>query len=88
MLENWKSDIPILPRGLAILLFILNIIVPPIGTFLLCCLGSELKPLQLGIGLLQLLLMPLVIGYIWSIWWGIVILDKSSEMREVIIVEQ
>ena len=78
MLESWKEDIPVLPRGVAIILIIMNIFIPSSGTLLLACLGNEFKPTQIIVALLQFLLTGILIGWIWSVWWGILIVEKSS----------
>jgi hypothetical protein len=77
MLESWKADIPSLPKGLALILLILNIFFPPIGTFLLVCVGDVFRPKQILVGLLQMLLICVLIGWIWAVWWGILIMEKS-----------
>ncbi len=78
ILDKWKSDIPSLNKGLAIVLLILNCILPSLGTFLSACLGSSFKMDQIIVGLLQFFTCFLIIGWIWSIWWGILIYEKSS----------
>ena len=78
MFEAWKDDIPSLSKGLAIFLLILNIFTPPIGTLLMACLGSEFKPSQVIVALLQFLLTGILIGWIWAVWWGIIIVEKSN----------
>ena len=85
------DPISILPEGWAICLLITNIFLPGIGTsFYLhiwncvhshdCCQSCENVLTQLkwwGIGLAQLLLTPFVIGYIWSIYTSIQVLNYS-----------
>lgn len=78
ILDGWKADIPALTKGLALVLLILNIFMPSFGTFLSACLGSEFKMSQIIVGLLQLFTVWLVIGWVWSIWWGILIYQKAS----------
>lgn len=76
-LGSWQADIPSLNKGLAIVLLVLNINMPSMGTFLSACLGDKLRTTQLLVGLLQLLLFFCIIGWVWSIWWGILIFNKS-----------
>lgn len=78
ILDKWKADIPSLGKGLALVLLILNIIFPAWGTFLSACLGKEFKSTQIIVGLLQFFTCFLIIGWIWSIWWGILIYEKAS----------
>jgi hypothetical protein len=79
MFENWKADIPSLSKGTAIFILVLNIVAPPFGTLLLSCLGGEFKPTQVVIAILQLLTLGIIIGWIWSIWWGILTVEKANE---------
>lgn len=83
MLESWKQDIPSLSRGLAIVILLLNIFIPPLGTFLLSCFGGSFKPTQLIIALLQLLLLGILIGWVWSVWWGILTMEKCHDSSAV-----
>jgi hypothetical protein len=78
MFESWKQDIPVLSKGTAILLLILNIFIPALGTFLMACIGPEFKSSQLIVAILQFLLAGLLIGWIWSVWWGILVVEKST----------
>ncbi len=73
----WKADIPSLSQVVAIILFILNIIFPGIGTILSSFLGGGFRPWQLLVGFLQLILTILLIGWIWSIYWGFLMFEKS-----------
>jgi len=70
MFEAWKQDIPVLSKGVAIFLLIINIFLPALGTLFMACLGPEFKPSQIIVALLQFLLTGLLIGWIWSVWWG------------------
>jgi hypothetical protein len=77
MCHGWMADIPALPRGLSIVLLIANIFVPPIGTLLLGCVGNTFKPWQLLVAFLQLITLPILVGWIWAVWWGILIVEKA-----------
>jgi hypothetical protein len=77
MFEGWIADIPSLPFGLALLLLIINVIVPSLGTFLLAFIGDKFRISQLIVGILQILFVIIIFGWVWSIWWGILILKKS-----------
>jgi hypothetical protein len=78
MFESWKADIPSLSKGLAIFILVLNIVIPPFGTLVLACVGSEFKGSQIIVAILQLLTMSFLIGWIWAIWWGIITVEKSN----------
>ncbi|XP_064622890.1 uncharacterized protein LOC135485086 [Lineus longissimus] len=88
-----RDCIPIMPKSAAIVCFLLNILVPGLGTFfsafsLMCC--GRTRPIGTDIlscfmnncwaGLLQLLSTPvLLVGWIWSIIWGLVFLELSAK---------
>ncbi len=43
------------------------------------CMGRDgFVPVQCLIGILQLILTPGIIGWVWSIWWGCLIMSKSD----------
>jgi hypothetical protein len=53
----------------ALIMFILNIILAPLGTLIYACISPQTGR-NLIIGLLQLILMPFLVGWIWSIYYG------------------
>ena len=67
-------------RPWGIILFILNIIFPGVGTiisaFFPMCMGRSLNALALLFGVLQLLFCLAIIPWIWSIWHGYQIWKK------------
>ena len=48
-----------------------------VGTMVTACIDGELKTTTLLYGLCQFLLAFLIIGYIWSIFFGVLIYNKS-----------
>ena len=76
--DRMKNLIPELNKVLAIILLVLNCIFPGVGTMCLSCLGPRFVWDHLIIGLLQLLLSFLIIGWVWSIFWGILLVMKSN----------
>ena len=59
----------------------LNIFIPGFGTILNSCMGTEkCNVTSFFVGLMQFLLSYIFIGWIWSIWWGIIMLDKSRDL--------
>ena len=64
---------------------ILNIFFPGVGTMINGCLGPRRGP---GIlyGFLQLLTAALLIGWVWSIIYGLRILEVSKKPKEVVVV--
>ena len=79
MLDTWQSSIPSVSKNFAILLLILNIFIPGLGTIVMGIQKSPLCWTCVVIGILQFILIPFFfIGLIWSIWWGCICLSKSS----------
>ena len=66
------TDIPALKNVTAYICLIINIIIPGVGTMICSCVGdANINKTQLTVGLIQLLTSPYLIGWISSIYWGI-----------------
>ena len=77
--EGWQSSIPSMNKTTALILFIVNIFFPGLGTMISACVGGgSLNTDQLLVGILQWLTAFLIIGWIWSIWWGWLMYSKAS----------
>ena len=76
-LQYFIQTIPILPFNLALMILLCNIFFPALGTFYMACIGNKPKRIQFVVGLLQLIFTPAIIGYIWSIFWGIKAINIS-----------
>ena len=64
-------------------LLICNLLIPGSGT-IIGAINNKCIGLQIIIGILQFILFPLLIGWLWSFMWGFKILDKSgNQIREV-----
>ena len=80
--STWISLIPSIDPCGAFLILITNIFFPGIGTLFLACIGpSSSFSSQFSAGILQLILAPCIIGWIWSIYWGILIVRKSRQQE-------
>jgi TM2 domain-containing membrane protein YozV len=69
------------PTGpiLSFFLFILNVFFPGLGTMVNQCVGvGQFSWKGFMVGVLQLILAPLIIGWIWSIWWGVEMMKRSG----------
>lgn len=75
--EKIIRTIPELPQGLAIVILICNIFFPSSGTFYMACIGDKLRKTQFYVAILQLISTPIIIGYVWSIYWGVKSYQKS-----------
>jgi len=63
-----------------ILVLILNILVSGLGTFLVGCAFTKQVNNQIMLwGLLQFICMIILVGWIWSIWWGVVYFIKRNK---------
>ena len=71
---------------MALTCLILNIFLPGVGTMVNACLGTRMMP-GLCYGLLQMLLAPLLIGWIWSIFYGVKILQMAGKERYIGVSE-
>lgn len=77
ILDEIQAEIPSTTTVMAIVLLIINIFLPGWGTIIMAFLdGFKLKTLIVGI--LQFFTSILIIGWIWSIWWGILCLQKAK----------
>ena len=75
-----EKSIQKVPSPWGIVLFIVNIFFPGVGTMISSCLApGDCNVEALVIGLCQLLTAWLIIGWIWSIIWGWKIYDVSEK---------
>lgn len=66
-------------RCTALICLILNIFLPGFGTMLNGCCGAKC-PIAILVGILQILLIPvLLIGWVWSILYGLEIYRRSGD---------
>ena len=65
------TNVPFCEKWVAIVMCILNVLLPGVGTMIAACAGSGVvKKAQIVIGLLQFFTAYILIGWIWSIYWG------------------
>jgi len=93
------NPIMIIPEGWAIFILIMNIIFPGIGTALFyyiwrysktgdCCAPFSCNTMTWrGLGFAQLLLTPLLIGYIWSIYTGVQAVIFSKYFGQPLVIQ-
>ena len=81
-----EEDINPTNAAMASVCLILNIFLPGFGTILNACLGVRVLP-GLIYGFLQILLTPILIGWVWSIIYGIKIVQRSGKERSVYYYE-
>ena len=72
--------VPRVAMPVAIIVFIVNIILPGIGTIIAACANKNDEPTskaQLAIGKLQFLTSFFLVGWAWSIYWAYLILKEA-----------
>ncbi|CAM9747469.1 unnamed protein product [Ectocarpus sp. 6 AP-2014] len=85
-------DPPTLKTPLALILFIVNIFLPgksesvasfgtSVGTIIVGALSCSCETLI--VGLLQLFTSCIIVGWVWSIWWGWELLEVSRQAKGV-----
>ena len=80
--ELWAlvSDVPYVDQPYPYMCAIFNIIIPGLGTILCTCLEPDSpswSKTQLFIGFLQMLTCIVIVGWIWSLYWGYLIVMKA-----------
>ena len=79
--EIWliAANVPRLEGPWPYVVAVLSVVLPGSGTMLAACVGYTryFNKCQLFLGLLQMLTALYIIGWLWSIWWGLKILHKS-----------
>jgi TM2 domain-containing membrane protein YozV len=87
MFEKWIQSIPVVSPSNGIVILILNILFPGLGTMILACMSSNINGEQLLIGMLQFLtFIFLFVGILWAIWWSIMVLQKTGQPPEIVII--
>mmetsp|Transcript_2310 Transcript_2310/g.1653 ORF Transcript_2310/g.1653 Transcript_2310/m.1653 type:complete len:80 (+) Transcript_2310:20-259(+) len=79
MLDGLIADINAVDNPWGIILFIVNIFLPGIGSIINSLMGGDgVHTTTLIVGIVQLLTCWILIGWIWSIWWGYLIWQKQK----------
>ena len=73
------TDVPVIGNIWAYICFGLNVLLPGTGTMLCSCLGdANINKTQLIMGFIQLLTAFYLVGWVVSIYWGYLIVVRSS----------
>ena len=78
-----NQNVPSVPRSMGLLCLILNIVLPGWGTIIAAIQADDAATILLGV--LQFLLTPGVVGYIFSVWWGVLIFNKSKHHEAMLL---
>ena len=76
--DKYKNMIPTTSKCMSIVLLICNCIWPGLGTAIMACMVPEFMVTNLVIALLQFVLTICLVGWIWSVMWGVFCLMKST----------
>ncbi len=84
--ELWEivSNVPRLIGPWPYIVAVLCIVLPGSGTILSACVGfkTSWSKTQIFVGVLQMMTAIYIIGWIWSIWWGLKILHKALKENQ------
>ena len=83
-MQVWElvSNVPYVNQVVGVIAAILNLILPGFGTMIASCAGNgAVSKTQLAIGLIQFLTTYILVGWIWSIYWGYLIAVKAFDAR-------
>ena len=70
--------VPSVNKYVGIAVFVFNLVLPGFGTGIAACAAEgPVSKLQLAIGLFQFLTTYILVGWIWSIYWGWLIVSKA-----------
>lgn len=61
---------------MGILCLLLNIFLPGIGSIVAGVMGNKVSTMIIGV--IQFLTCWFILGWIWSVWWGILIYQKAN----------
>ena len=65
-------------KYVGIAVFVFNLVIPGLGTAIAACANDgPVSKLQLAIGLFQFLTTYILVGWVWSIYWGWLIVSKA-----------
>jgi len=73
------TDVPKIKKVYAIIIFVLNMIIPGSGTMLMSLFLAKCSKTLFFVGLFQLLLAYVLIGYVISIYWGYLVVKKALD---------
>lgn len=76
--DSWIETIQPTKKSWAIVLLIINVFLPGVGTIINSMLGQGITYTGIMIGALQMLLSVGIIGWLWSIYWGVLMYERSG----------
>mmetsp|Transcript_2424 Transcript_2424/g.1748 ORF Transcript_2424/g.1748 Transcript_2424/m.1748 type:complete len:113 (+) Transcript_2424:61-399(+) len=79
---NMVTDVPTLKGIWPYICFILNIFLPGSGTMISSCFYEVWSKTQFLLGFFQLFLAYILVGWVWSVYWGYLLIKKSQQNTE------
>ena len=76
--DKLTADIVSVPAPWGIVLLIINVLLPGIGSIINSLMADKVRVTTLVVGILQLVLAGFIVGWIWSIIWGVLIFKKQA----------
>lgn len=78
--EVWKliTDVPHVSSPMHVIILIINCIIPGLGTMIVSCYTEKWSKTLFTIGVFQLFLAYILIGWAFSIYWGWLVFKKAS----------
>ena len=67
---------------LSIVVLALNVFIPGIGTIVMGCVGKPISKTQIVIGIIQFLCAFYILGWIWAIAWGGLVMWKFIKKKK------
>lgn len=82
---EYVSDVPKVSPFCSYICAFMNVVLPGSGTILASCYSSSnyVSKTQIIIGLHQFITALLIIGWIWSIYWGYLIVMKAKDDEKI-----
>ncbi len=78
--EMTTASIPRLNIALVVVVAVLNLIMPGLGTIVAACAGQEtVSKTQMSIGVVQFFTSLFLVGFIWAQYWSYLIYVKSQD---------
>jgi len=73
-----KDFYPSVSIGVAIVILLINVFFPGLGTMFIGCISGKYTGYWICIGLCQMLLAFIIIGWIWAIFTAVMLLTKAE----------
>lgn len=76
-IEDVQKEIPVTEHSTGVFILLLNICLPGTGTLIMSFI-DKFKCGTFVVAVLQILTFWIILGWIWSIWWGVLCYQKCK----------